>query len=67
MGTSKIREDLKQYKPVDFGAILDTIDQFTTTVADLTEKLATVLSKIDELSKSKKLDESYSVDTHEKR
>jgi hypothetical protein len=74
MDTSKIREDLKQGKPVDVGALLDAIDLLTATTRDLNTKLAAALAKIDELTKkidertkSNKLDEAYSVRSQEER
>lgn len=74
MDTSKIREDLKQGKPVDVGALLDAIDLLTATKRDLNTKLAAALAeidvltkKIDELTKSNKLDEAYSVRSQEER
>ena len=67
MDTSKIRQDWEQGKPVDVGLLLDTIDRLTQALAEATKKLEEAVRKIDELTKSKKLEQPYSVNSHEKR
>ena len=67
MDTSKIRQDWEQGKPVDVGLLLDTIDRLTQALAEASKKLDEAVRKIDQLTKSKKLEEPYSVNSHERR
>ena len=63
MDTSKIRKDLKDGKPVDVAALLDSIDRLTNSLAETQRKI----EELTKLAKSSKLDQSYSVDAHESR
>jgi transposase len=65
MDTSKLRKDWEQGKPVDVGALLDMIDQLTHALAEASKKLDEATKKINELTKSNKLEQPFSVRSHE--
>jgi len=66
MDAKEIRKAVEQGKPVDIGALCDCIENLTQALAQANKTIADLTKKIEELSKSNRLDQPYSVSAFER-
>jgi len=66
MDAMEIRKAVEQGKPVDIGALCDCIENLTKALAQADKTIADLTKKIEELSKSNRLDQPYSVSAFER-
>lgn len=67
MDAKKAREALKKGKSANVGKLLGLVERLEDELEKANQKIAELTKKLDELSKSTKLDQSYSLKAHEKR
>jgi len=66
MDAKEIRKAVKQGKPVDIEALCDCIENLTMALALANKTIADLTKKIEELSKSNRIDQPYSVSAFER-
>ena len=66
MDTKEVRKAMEQGKPVDIGALCDCIENLGQALAQANKAVADLTKKVQELSKSNRLDQPYSVSAFER-
>lgn len=67
MDSKKARASLKKGKSVSVSKLLDLVERLEIELAQANQKITDLSKKLEELSKTSKLDQSFSINAHEKR